>query len=56
MLIILLGVIAGVVLSRILGLFIGAVVLALSYKILDALLVYNVFIEDENKLLTKNNL
>jgi predicted PurR-regulated permease PerM len=56
MLVILLGAIGGMMLSGLLGLFIGAVVLALSYKILGALLVDNAFIEDENKLLNKNNL
>jgi predicted PurR-regulated permease PerM len=56
MLVILLGAIGGMMLSGLLGLFIGAVVLALSYKILGAVLVDNAFIEDENKLLNKNNL
>ncbi|MCP4264791.1 MAG: AI-2E family transporter, partial [Candidatus Brocadiaceae bacterium] len=50
MLIILLGAIGGMMLSGILGLFIGAVVLALSYKIMGALLVDNAFVEGENKL------
>ena len=50
MLVILLGAIGGMMLSGILGLFIGAVVLALSYKIMGALLVDNAFVEDENNL------
>jgi len=56
MLVILLGAIGGMMLSGILGLFIGAVVLTLSYKIMGALLVDNAFVEDENKLVTENNL
>ena len=56
MLVILLGAIGGMMLSGILGLFIGAVVLALSYKIMGALLVDNAFVEDEIKLVTENNL
>jgi predicted PurR-regulated permease PerM len=42
MLIVLLGAIGGMILSGIIGLFIGAVVLSISYKVFEALLVNNV--------------
>ena len=47
MLVILLGAIGGMMLSGIIGLFVGAVVLALSYKVFEALLVDDVL--DKNK-------
>ncbi len=49
MLAILLGAIGGMMLSGIIGLFVGAVVLALSYKVFEALLVDDVLVEDENE-------
>jgi predicted PurR-regulated permease PerM len=42
MLAVLLGAIGGMIMSGIIGLFVGAVVLAISYKIFEALLVEDV--------------
>jgi len=50
MLAILLGAIGGMMMSGIIGLFVGAVVLALSYKIFQALLVDDALELDEKKL------
>jgi predicted PurR-regulated permease PerM len=55
MLVILLGAIGGMILSGIIGLFVGAVVLALSYKVFQALLVDDVLDEDANELLAEEN-
>ena len=48
MLVILLGAIGGMMMSGIIGLFVGAVVLALSYKIFQALLVDDALDKEEN--------
>jgi predicted PurR-regulated permease PerM len=47
MLVILLGAIGGMILSGIIGLFLGAVVLALGYKVFGALLTEDVLKDDE---------
>ena len=47
MLVILLGASGGMMLSGIIGLFVGAVVLALSYKVFQALLVDDILEGDE---------
>lgn len=54
MLVILLGAIGGMILSGIIGLFVGAVVLALSYKVFQALLVDDALEKDKNELLTED--
>ena len=50
MLAILLGAIGGMMLYGIIGLFVGAVILTLSYKVFKALLVDDVTDKDENEL------
>ncbi len=55
MLAILLGAIGGMMLSGIIGLFVGAVILTLSYKVFKALLVDDVHDKDENKISAEGN-
>ena len=53
MLAILLGAIGGMMLSGILGLFVGAVVLAISYKIFEALLIHDIPVTKDNEQIEK---